>query len=155
MLKHFSIIIIILISLLIGACKVQDVTSPNFSFDKQAAAIEEVMRKQEAAWSEGDLEAFMKGYWNSEKLSFGGRKGFTYGYDNVLNNYKKGYPTKEIMGKLTFDIIDIMPISSEAAYVLGKYNLEVLDDANPSGYFTLVFRKIKGDWKIVTDHTSG
>jgi len=153
--KYTSLILMLLISLLLGACKVQDINSPDFTFDAEATAIEEVMRKQEVAWSEGDIETFMEGYWNSEKLSFGGRKGFTYGYDNVLNNYKRGYPTKEIMGKLTFDIIDIMPISKEAAYVLGKYNLEVKDDANPSGFFTLVFRKINGQWKIVTDHTSG
>ena len=153
--KHLFVLLLVLATLILGACKVQDITSPNFNFDQEAAAIEEVMRKQEAAWSQGDLETFMEGYWKSEKLSFGGKRGFTYGYDNVLNNYKKGYPTKEIMGKLTFDIIDIMPITSEAAYVLGRYSLEVLDDANPSGYFTLVFRKINGDWKIVTDHTSG
>lgn len=153
--NRFIFSILVLTTLLFSACKVQDVNSPNFIFDKEAAAIEEVMRKQEVAWSQGDIETFMLGYWNSEKLSFGGARGFTYGYDNVLRNYKKGYPTKEIMGKLTFDIIDIMPISSDAAYVLGKYNLEVLDDSNPSGYFTLVFRKINGDWKIVTDHTSG
>jgi len=153
--KNISIIFLVLTTMLLGACKVQDINSPSFTFDEEAAAIEEVMRKQEVAWSEGDLETFMEGYWNSEKLSFGGKKGFTYGYDNVLRNYKRGYPTKEIMGKLTFEIIDIMPISLDAAYVLGKYHLEVLDDANPSGFFTLVFRKINGDWKIVTDHTSG
>jgi len=153
--KHFSIILFVFITLLLGSCKVQDINSPDFTFDEEAAAIEQVMRKQEAAWSEGDLEAFMEGYWNSEKLSFGGRKGFTYGYDNVLRNYQQGYPTKEIMGKLTFNIVDIMPLSKDAAYVLGIYHLEVLDDSNPSGFFTLVFRKINGDWKIVTDHTSG
>ncbi len=153
--KQLIISILVLSVMLLSACKVQDINSPNFTFDTEAAAIEEVMRKQEVAWSQGDIETFMQGYWNSEKLSFGGARGFTYGYDNVLGNYKKGYPTKEIMGKLTFDIIDIMPVSSDAAYVLGRYSLEVLDDSNPTGYFTLVFRKINGDWKIVTDHTSG
>ena len=153
--KNISILLLVSVTLMFGACKVQDVNSKNFSFDAEAAAIEEVMRQQEAAWSAGDLDAFMKGYWNSEKLSFGGARGFTYGYDNVLSNYKKGYPTKEIMGLLTFDILDIIPLSSEAAYVLGRYSLEVKDDANPTGYFTLVFKKINGDWKIVTDHTSG
>lgn len=139
----------------VSSCKSVDIMDKDFSFDKDAQLIEEVMRKQEKAWSEGDLDEFMKGYWNSEKLSFGGKRGFTYSYDQVLANYKKGYPTKEIMGILTFDIIDIVPVATTAAYVLGQYSLEVKDDANPTGFFTLVFRKINGEWKIVTDHTSG
>lgn len=153
--KNLLIISLVFFSFLLGSCKVQDVSSPNFSFEAEAAAIEEVMRKQEVAWSQGDIDRFMKGYWNSEKLSFGGAKGFTYGYDNVLKNYKKGYPSKEIMGELSFDILDIIPLSSEAAYVLGRYKLVVKDNSNPTGYFTLVFKKIDGNWKIVTDHTSG
>lgn len=138
----------------ISSCKTVDITDKAFSFDKDAMMIEAVMRKQEKAWSEGNIEEFMKGYWNSEKLSFGGKRGFTYGYDQVMSNYKKGYPTKEIMGILTFDIIDIVPVAVNAAYVLGQYSLEV-KDGNPTGFFTLVFRKINGEWKIVTDHTSG
>lgn len=152
LLKISFVLIVILAS---SSCKTVDITDKNFSFDSDAKMIEEVMRLQEKAWSDGDLDEFMKGYWNSDKLSFGGSRGFTFGYDKVLANYKRGYPTKEIMGLLTFEIIDIVPVAVNAAYVLGKYNLEVKDDANPSGYFTLVFRKINGEWKIVTDHTSG
>lgn len=152
---HSLAVALISILLSISACKTIDITDKNFSFDADARMIEEVMKKQEKAWSEGDIEEFMKGYWNSEKLSFGGKRGFTYGYDQVMANYKKGYPTKEIMGILTFDIIDIVPVAETAAYVLGQYRLEVKDDANPTGFFTLVFRKINGEWKIVTDHTSG
>ena len=149
--SFFSLVFLCLLS----SCKTVDITDKDFSFDEDARMIEEVMRKQEKAWSEGNIEEFMKGYWNSDKLSFGGRRGFTYGYDQVMRNYKKGYPTKEIMGILTFDIIDIVPVAEKAAYVLGQYSLEVKDDANPTGFFTLVFRKINGEWKIVTDHTSG
>ncbi len=153
--KVLLIIVTICLLFLFNACKTISIDSPNFNFEKEAEAIEEVMRKQEFAWSQGNIEEFMKGYWNSEKLSFGGSRGFTFGYDKVQSNYKKGYPTKEIMGKLSFKIIDIVPVSNDAAYVLGQYHLEVKDDSNPSGYFTLVFRKIDGAWKIVTDHTSG
>ncbi len=136
----------------ITACKTKQQIVGDFS--KEAQAIEAVMKMQEIAWSEGDIEKFMTGYWKSEKLSFGGKRGFTYGYDNVLYNYKRGYPTKEVMGSLTFEIIDIFPINDSAAYLLGKYMLEA-KDSDSSGYFTLVWRKIDGEWKIVSDHTSG
>ncbi len=140
--------------LVISACSTTKKLDANFDFTADALEIEAIMRAQEKAWSEGDVDKFMKGYWVSDKLSFGGKKGFTYGFDNVKNNYKRAYPNAEIMGQLTFDIIDLVPLNTNAAYVLGKYNL-VAKDGPASGYFTLVWKKINGEWKIVSDHTSG
>ena len=34
-----------------------------------------IMSNQEKAWNQGDLEGFMKGYWQSEKLAFVGKSG--------------------------------------------------------------------------------
>jgi len=140
--------------LMVSSCSSTKKMDAQFDFSSDAKAIESIMRAQEVAWSKGDVDEFMKGYWNSDKLSFGGKKGFTYGFDNVSNNYKRAYPNAEIMGKLTFDIIDLVPLNRESAYVLGKYNL-VAKDGPASGYFTLVWKKIDGVWKIVSDHTSG
>jgi len=123
-------------------------------FSIEAQAIEKVMADQEKAWNAGDIDTFMEGYWKSEKMTFAGKRGITYGWEKTLYNYKKGYPTKEIMGKLTFEIHNIFPLSQDAAYLLGKFNLEA-KDGDSSGYFTLVWRKIDGEWKIVSDHTSG
>ncbi len=117
-------------------------------------AIRAVMAMQETAWSAGDLDAFMEGYWNSEDLVFVGRNGPQYGWQTTLENYKKGYPDLSAMGKLQFDILRIRPISQDAYSMIGKYTLIRADD-EPSGYFTLIWRKIDGKWLIVSDHTSG
>ena len=53
------------------------------------------MKAQEKAWSKHDLEGFMKGYWKNDSLKFFGSRGMTYGWNQTLANYKKGYPTKE------------------------------------------------------------
>lgn len=123
-----------------------------FSDDK--SAIMQVLKKQELAWNKGDIYAFMDGYWKSDSLTFIGRSGINYGWEKTLNNYKKSYPTKDIMGKLSFEIQKIEMINNQMAFIIGKYTLIRKDD-QPAGYFTLIWRKIDGQWYIISDHTSG
>jgi len=112
------------------------------------------MKDQEKAWSENDLEGFMQGYWKNDSLKFYGSSGLTYGWDKTLANYKKGYPTKDHSGKLHFKINDISKIKKNAYWVMGNYFLQrKVGDAN--GIFMIIFKKIKGEWKIVADMSCG
>ena len=57
------------------------------------------------------------------------------------------------MGKLSFYIIDVKHLSPEYYFVVGKWFLQrTVGDL--SGHFTLLFRKIKGRWYIIADHSS-
>jgi len=109
-----------------------------------------IMDAQQIAWSKHDLEGFMKGYWKSDSLKFYGSNGITYGWDKTLANYKKGYPTPDHSGTLKFKINDITKIETASYYVMGAYHLtRKVGDAN--GVFMIIFKKIKGQWKIVAD----
>ena len=77
------------------------------------AAILKVMKDQEIAWSNNDLEGFMKGYIKSDSLKFYGKSGLTKGWQQTLDNYKKGYPTKQHSGTLTFTVNDISKIEND------------------------------------------
>ncbi|GAB5398848.1 MAG: nuclear transport factor 2 family protein [Aureisphaera sp.] len=117
------------------------------------AAILKVMKVQEEAWSNNDLEGFMQGYWKSDSLKFYGSRGLTKGWDQTLANYKKGYPTKEHSGTLSFVIDDISKIEDHSYWVMGQYHLKrSVGDAN--GNFLIIFKKINGEWKIVADMSS-
>lgn len=120
---------------------------------KDAAAIRKVMVDQAAAWNRGDLEAFMVGYWKSDKLKFVSGDRITYGWQPTLDNYKKTYGTPEKMGKLTFSDLEIEVLSRDAAFVTGSWHLK-RDKDEPKGKFTLLWRKIGGKWLIVADHSS-
>jgi ketosteroid isomerase-like protein len=122
-----------------------------YAQDKQAVL--KVLDTQQAAWNRGDIEGFMQGYWKSDSLLFVGSSAPTYGWQATLNNYKKGYPDKAAMGRLSFNIMQVKLLDAENAFVLGAWHLKREKDA-PGGYFTLWFRKINGEWKIVVDHTS-
>lgn len=116
-------------------------------------AVRNILGEQSAAWNKGDIEGFMKGYWKNDSLMFIGKSGMTYGWNNTLNNYKKGYPDVAAMGQLTFTILSVKTLSDQYQQVVGKWHLQ-RNQGNPEGYFTLLFQKIKGQWVIVTDHSS-
>src|ERR1700743_684448 len=122
-----------------------------FAQDKQA--ILKVLEDQRQAWNKGDIETYMEGYWKSDSVMFIGKTAPVYGWQSTLDRYKKAYPDKAAMGQLTFDIIQVKVLDNSNAFVLGGWHLKRDKDA-PGGYFTLWFRKINGEWKIVCDHTS-
>jgi hypothetical protein len=111
-----------------------------------------VMKMQEQAWSDGNLDQFMQGYWQSDSLMFVGKNGIKYGWKTTLDNYKKSYPDKAAMGKLEFEVIKL-EVNNETAFMLGKWSLIRAED-NPNGHFALYWKKINGSWVITIDHTS-
>jgi ketosteroid isomerase-like protein len=121
--------------------------------NKDEAAIKKMLAAQEKAWNEGNLDKFMIGYWQSDSLLFIGSKGPKYGYNVTLENYKKGYPDTAHMGRFTSTIISMKKLSPEYYFVVGKWLLE-RSVGNASGHYTLLIRKIKGEWVIVADHSS-
>lgn len=124
-----------------------------FSQSKDETAVRKVLGVQNDAWNRGDAEAFMKGYWESDSLMFVGKSGITYGYKNTLANYKKNYPDTAAMGRLTFILIQVKRLSAEYYHVTGKWHLQ-RSIGDIGGHFTLLFRKIKGQWVIISDHSN-
>lgn len=108
---------------------------------------------QVAAWNQGDVDAFMKYYWHSDKTLFVGANGITRGWEAVLDRYHRAYPNREAMGQLTFSDIEIDQNCPREAAVIGEYHLR-RDKDSPSGVFTLNFRKFAEGWRIVVDHTT-
>lgn len=124
-----------------------------FAQDKELTNIRTVMSQQQDAWNTGDLVAFMQGYWNTDSLQFISSRGVNYGWQATLAGYQKSYPTKEAMGTLTFTIVSLEKLSDTSAFMIGKWHLKRSAD-EPNGHFTLLWKKIKGQWVIVADHTS-
>lgn len=120
---------------------------------KDELAIKKVMADQATAWNNGSIDEFMKGYWPNDSLMFIGQSGVTHGYTNTLNNYKKNYSDATKMGKLFFTLLTLKKLSAEYYFVVGKWFLK-RTAGDVGGYYTLLFRKIKGQWMIVADHSS-
>ena len=121
---------------------------------KDSLAIIDILNKQEKDWNRGDIDEFMKGYLKSDKLIFSGSSGPIYGWKATLDRYKKTYSDQEKMGKLKFEILNVIALSPKVVQLQGKFNL-TRSIGDSFGYFTLNWIKIKNRWYIISDHTSG
>lgn len=121
--------------------------------EKAKSAIRKVMDDQIIAWNKGDIDGFMQGYWKSENLIFVSGDNVRRGWQTVTDNYKKSYNTREKMGVLSFNDLEINILSKDSATVLGRWKVETKPE-NAQGRFTLIFRKFKEGWRIIHDHTS-
>jgi ketosteroid isomerase-like protein len=120
---------------------------------KDEQAIRSVMNTQTSAWNNGNIDAFMETYWKNDSLVFIGKAGPAYGWQKTLDNYKKRYPDTAAMGKLHFDLLQLRPLPGNYYFVIGNWHLQrTIGDIG--GIFTLLFRKVKGKWVIIADHTS-
>ena len=117
-------------------------------------AIRAVLDRQTTDWNGGNIDAFMEGYWKSDSLAFIGAKGPTYGWEHTRDGYKKRYPDRATMGTLQFTILRLDIMAPDVAFVIGKWQLTRPEKGDIGGHYTLVFRKIGGQWVIVSDHTS-
>ena len=126
-------------------------TSRVYSQDKKLVL--QVLESQRKAWNTGDLTGYMQGYWKSDSLLFVGSGGPTYGWKATLEKYQRSYPDKAAMGVLSFDIKEVRFLEPNHAFVLGGWHVKREKD-ELKGFFTLLLRKINGEWKVIADHSS-
>ena len=82
--------------------------------------IQAMMKKAEAAWNRGDLATFAKDYEDSPETTFIGREITHGGVQAILERYKRGYPTPEKMGTLTYSEIEVRPLGKDYALANGR-----------------------------------
>lgn len=112
-----------------------------------------MMLQQAEDWSKGDIEAFMTGYIKSDDLKFVGHNGITYGWQATLDNYKKNYPSKEHTGILSFKLLEFDQLADDVFLVIGEFHLK-RTVGDTEGMFSIILKNIKGEWKIIADHSS-
>jgi ketosteroid isomerase-like protein len=129
--------------------------------ESDEATIRATITAQVEAWNRADIPAFMQAYEHSPDTTFIGVN-IGKGYERILERYQKNYTTREQMGMLTFNDLEVrlLPGScgkAEFALVTGRFHLERTqkgESKKDDGIFSLVWRKGPQGWKIVLDHTS-
>lgn len=140
--KKFSLLLLFVIS--IATISAQD---------KDEMAVRSLLAEQTKQWNNGDIPAFMETYWKSDSLMFIGKSGVSYGWQKTMDNYKKNYPDTAAMGKLQFELPVVKHLSDMYYFVVGNWHL-TRSIGDIGGTFTLLFRKDRGKWVIIADHTS-
>lgn len=145
-----ALLTVVALSLPVSA---QNFAKPHKHESRDIAAVRAVIGAQRDAWNRGDVAGYMDGYARSPNTVFVSGDDVTRGWQTVLDRYKKNYNSREKMGTLFFSDLEITPIGTRTAIVLGSRRLRRAND-EPHGRFTLIFRKTKSGWRIVHDHTS-
>lgn len=119
---------------------------------KVESEIKTALNIQVEAWNNGDLSTFVSTY--ASDCTFVGKE-ISHGRDGLLAHYKKSYPTREAMGHLTFNSLQVNVLDSDVATVIGEWRVDrEAQGSSIAGFFSLVFRRQSGEWKIILDHTS-
>ena len=113
-----------------------------------------VFGDQQMSWNAGVLDEFVsKGYWNDEDLTLFSNGQIVNGYDAVLALYQERFGQHEL-GKLSFAGFETVGLTDDLIVVRGQWNIDYQAQDDRRGLFTLVLRKIDGDWRIIHDHNS-
>ncbi len=120
---------------------------------KPADIVLATLNAQIAAWNEGNLDAFMGIYWKSDHLKFISGVKMTKGWSSTLKRYREDYASDEGLGRLSVDKTDVEMITDDVAIVTGRFNHNK-SGVNTGGAFSLVWKRINGQWRIVHDHST-
>lgn len=121
-----------------------------------AGAVKAVLLAQQDNWNGGNLDGYMAGYWNDERLTFASGGDLTRGWQPTLDRYRKRYQAgDQEMGTLTFSDLEYEPLAADVVLVRGRWALVYKrSEDKPHGLFTLIVRRTPDGWKVVHDHTS-
>lgn len=94
--------------------------------------VKDVLKSQISAWSSGDIDGFMEGYIKDSTVRFITGKRVKSSWLQILNYYKKGYPTKEAMGNLDFILDEVRWLDSLAglSQVIGRWQVIQIEKLN-------------------------
>lgn len=134
-----------------AACS--QLSKPKFDPKAEEEVIRAVLNAEQIAWNNGDIDAFMEGFWKSDSLQFVSARGVNHGWEETRQGYKLRYADRAAMGTLSYEILQVTPLASDVFVVMGKYHV-TRDIGNLDGAFTVIFKKIKGKWVAIYDHSA-
>lgn len=136
-----------------GALGVREFSAASDERESDRAAITKILEAQQNNWNQGNVDAFLEGYWRSLDLTFSGSGGIARGWDGVAARYKKNYPDRVSMGQLDFSGLEFRFLCNDAALVVGHWHL-ARARGEIGGVFSLVWQRFPEGWRIIHDHTS-
>jgi len=142
---------------MLGACTVNLNVNDNQllgTSETEEDRIVSVLDAQEAAWNRGDIDGYMQSYWQSPDLRFASGGTVVRGWQATRDRYHARYSNRDLMGQLSTTDLEVSLFGlGDDAVAHGGWALERAGD-HPSGLFTLILRKIDGEWKIISDTTT-
>lgn len=108
--------------------------------------IEALLTRSAAAWSAGDLDAFMECYEDAPDTVYLSSSRLVSGYASIRAMYAERFG--QSMGRLEFNVLQLKPIECSHVLVVGSFQVD-----GQTGNWSLLLRKTPRGWRISADHT--
>ncbi len=135
--------------LILAACTVPDAPPAD-----PTATVQQLLESSADAWNRGDLEGFVGDYARDSGTTFMAGGTVQYGFDWIYGNYSGWWDLGDERDSLRFESVAARALGSDHILATARFVLFRGDSVTASGPFTLVWRRIEGEWKIIHDHTS-
>lgn len=149
--------VVMTLTLALAGCQISLLApepAPSLQIETDQTIIADIILAQQAAWNDGDIDGYMKAYWQSPQLRFASRGTVVHGWQPTRDRYHARYSSRALMGRLTLSDLDITIYPADGAAIAHGTWALTRDHDRPSGLFTLVLHKIDGTWKIISDTTT-
>ncbi|GAB3945543.1 hypothetical protein GCM10028805_14820 [Spirosoma harenae] len=130
-------------------------TSLGFAKPKPGAAeteIRQALDSTSAGWNRGNLQQYLGAYTpDAQEMGPNGPRGGVEVIENTMKNgfWKTGRPLQI----LRYEHVNVRMLGKSNALVTGQYVLSGGDKPNRTGWFTTVWEKTKGGWRMIFDHS--
>lgn len=122
--------------------------------DSETDRIRAIIQQQRDAWNRGDLAGFVQFYDNTGMMVFITGEEPIRSPADLQKRYEKRYGTSDKkFGKLDFSDVKVELLSDQLARAYGKWTV-TQDSKTSTGWFSLLWRKKDGQWRIIHDHSS-
>jgi beta-aspartyl-peptidase (threonine type) len=119
---------------------------------KAEDAINRLLKNQQTAWNDGNLDKFLAGYLPADEvtLQFGttevkGQKDLAELYTKQFQKHGKDH------GTLVIEVVEMRMITDEAAVVRGRWQVTYKQSREEGGLFAMLIQKFPGGWRIVQE----
>ncbi|MGH7720003.1 MAG: YybH family protein [Gemmatimonadaceae bacterium] len=118
------------------------------------AEIDGMMTRAAAAWTRGDLDAFMSDYLDSDSTTYIGGNRLIRGKAAIRDVYAPRFAPGGVRDSLSFEGLEVDLLAPRIAHTFAFYVLSRGDSVVARGPTSLLMRKVGGRWLIVHDHSS-
>lgn len=122
--------------------------------DNLWARVSSALDSSAAAWNRGDLSGFLAPYRASTTTTYIGAPGLVVGHRALRQRYAPYFEPGARRDSLRFADLSTRPLGEGHALATGRWMLHRGGRVTSHGYFSLVLRRVEGEWKIVHDHSS-
>jgi ketosteroid isomerase-like protein len=149
--KDISVALVALTALSSSACTIEVGEDEGSGIE---ASVSAMLQTSAEAWNDGDLDTFLAMYSASATTSFLAPDGPVQGIEQIRDWYAPAFAPGADRDSLRFEQIQVRQLPPLIGVVTGKWVLSADVEADYSGWFTMVVRRVGNGWRVIHDHPS-